>query len=307
MKELIRMLPNLEAFAAVVEHGSLNRAAQTLNISQPALSRKIAQLEEQLGIMLFDRKGKKLELTRLGQICYEYALEQSEMERKLLLRIAEYRSSFKSITIGASLTTLQSTLPDLIALYTRDFPETDIKAITGKTHEIVSLVKEKKVDLGLVASKIDSPELTCVPLFDDHLCLVLPAYHKWADKPAIEISELQELPMILFSKGTWYRILMDELFHRYTVYPDVKMEIDSFEAILRLVSTCNVATLLPKSYLRQMMLDNNGLVLRNIPELQETTRTTSLLFGHESTLNASTRQWIRKAKEHYARDGNALL
>ncbi|MFB9751540.1 LysR substrate-binding domain-containing protein [Paenibacillus hodogayensis] len=293
-------MPNLEAFAVVVEHGSLNKAAQTLNISQPALSRKVAQLEEQLGILLFERKGKKLELTRLGQICYEYALEVGEMERKLLQRIAEHRSSYKSITIGASLTTLQSTLPDLIALYTREFPETDIKAITGKTHEIVSLVKEKKVDLGLVASKIDNPELTCVPLFEDHLCLVLPSYHKWVEKPGIDINELQELPMILFSKGTWYRILMDELFHRYMVYPDVKMEIDSFEAILRLVSTCNVATLLPKSYLRQTVLDNNGLVLRNIPELQETTRTTSLLFGSESSLNTSTRQWIHHAKQHYA-------
>ncbi|MDF2661790.1 MAG: transcriptional regulator-like protein, partial [Paenibacillus sp.] len=73
------MLPNLDAFAAVVEHKSLNRAAQTLNISQPALSRKVAQLEEELGVLLFDRKGKKLELTRLGQICYEYALEVAEM------------------------------------------------------------------------------------------------------------------------------------------------------------------------------------------------------------------------------------
>lgn len=300
------MLPNLDVFAAVVEHGSLNRAAQALNISQPALSRKIAQLEESLGILLFDRKGKKLELTRLGQICYEHAVEMGERERKLLQRIDEHRSSYKSITIGASLTTLQSTLPDLIALYTRDFPETDIKAITGKTHEIVSLVKENKVDLGLVASKIDHPDLTCVPLFDDHLCLVLPAYHAWTGKPDIEIGELQELPMILFSKGTWYRVLMDELFHRYTVYPDVKMEIDSFEAILRLVSTCNVATLLPKSYLRQSVLDHNGLVLRNIPELQETTRTTALLFGREPSLSASTRSWIRKAKEHYSK-GDSML
>ncbi|PYI54066.1 LysR family transcriptional regulator [Paenibacillus flagellatus] len=296
-------MPNLDAFAAVVEHKSLNRAAQTLNLSQPALSRKIAQLEEQLGVLLFERKGKKLELTRLGQICYEHAVELGRMERSLLQRIAEHRSSGTSMTIGASLTTLQSTLPDLIALYTRDYPESDIKAITGKTHEIVSLVKEKKVDLGLVASQIDSPDLTCVPLFDDHLCLVLPSNHKWAGECDVDINGLQGLPMILFSKGTWYRILMDDLFHRYSVYPDVKMEIDSFEAILRLVSTCNTATLLPKSYLRQSVLDNNDLVLRNVPELQETTRTTSLLFGSEAELTDSAKTWIRRAKEHYGRVG----
>lgn len=293
------MLSNLDVFVAVVEHKSLNRAAHTLNLSQPALSRKIAQLEEQLGVLLFERKGKKLELTRLGRICYEHAVEQIEQERKLLQRISEHRHSVNSITIGASLTTLQSTLPDLIALFTHDFPETDIKAITGKTHEIVILVKEKKVDLGLVASKIDHADLHCVPLFDDHLCLVLPAGHRLADKDAIEIHELHKLPMILFSKGTWYRVLMDELFLRYSVYPDVKMEIDSFEAILRLVSTCNTATLLPKSYLRSTVLDNNGLILRNIPELQTTTRTTSLLFGDDTSLSAATRHWIRKAKEHY--------
>lgn len=299
----IAMLPHLDAFAAVVEHKSLNRAAQVMNISQPALSRKIANLEEELGVLLFERKGKRLELTRVGHICYEYAVELRDRERNLIQRITEYRTVGKSsITIGASLTTLQSTLPDLITLYTRDHPETDIKAITGKTHEIVLLVKEKKVDLGVVASKVDTPDLNCVPLFDDHLCLIVPQNHKLADIITLDINELQGLPMILFSKGTWYRILMDELFHRYSVYPDVKMEIDSFEAILRLVSTCNAATLLPKSYLRDPVLANNELLLRNIPELQETMRTTSLLFGDEKGLNAATRQWIRQAKEHYRKE-----
>ena len=294
------MLPHLDVFAAVVEHKSLNRAAQALNISQPALSRKIRQLEDELGVLLFARKGKRLELTRIGQICYEYAIEARESERKLLQRIAEYRTSGKSsITIGASLTTLQSTLPDLVALYTSRRPDTDIKAITGKTHEIVALVQEKKVDLGLVASLIDTPGLNCVPLFDDHLCLVLPLSHSWVEKSEVHIGELKGLPMILFSKGTWYRVMMDELFHRYAVYPDVKMEIDSFEAILRLVSTCNTATLLPKSYLRESVLDNNDLVMRSIPELEETKRTTSLLYGNKEELNASTRLWIRLALDHY--------
>ena len=301
------MLPYLDVFTAVVEHRSLNKAAQALNISQPALSRKIVRLEDELGVQLFRRVGKRLELTQIGRICYEHAVDIRNMELKLLRSVAEYRSSGRSsITIGASLTTLQSTLPDLIALYTKDYPEADIKALTGKTHEVVTMVKEKKVDLGLVASKIDHPDLNCVPLFEDHLCLVVPAGHKWNGKDAVRIGDLHELPMILFSKGTWYRILMDELFHRYAVYPDVKMEIDSFEAIIRLVSTCNVATLLPKSYLRPTLLENNGLELVNVPELEQTTRTTSLVFGEPSALNESTLRWIEKVKRHYASNGPAL-
>ena len=68
------------------------------------------------------------------------------------------------------------------------------------------------------------------------------------------MKDLNELPMILFSKGTWYRILMDELFNRFSIFPNVQMEIDSFEAIIRLVSTCKTATLLPKSYLREDLI-----------------------------------------------------
>jgi DNA-binding transcriptional LysR family regulator len=294
---------NIAIFAVVVEMESLNKAAQVLNISQPALSRKIMRLEEELDVELFRRKGKKLELTRAGQICYEYALEQRHADRKLQRALEEFKTTVKpsSIIIGASLTTLQSTLPDLITIYTKDYPNTDIKAITGKTHEIVPMVRDRKVDIGLVASKIEHPGLQCIPLFDDHLCLVLPAGHSFVDKPSIEIGDLHELPMILFSRGTWYRVLMDELFHRYAIHPDVKMEIDSFEAIIRLVSTCKTATLLPASYLRRHFIEENELIVRFIPALEQTTRTTSLLFTEEAAHHPSAQRFIEKAKHHFNR------
>jgi len=295
-------MENIDIFVVVVEQQSLNKASQLLNISQPALSRKIMKLEEELGVELFTRKGKKLEITRAGEVCYEYAREMKQLERKLRLALDQFKKADKpgSITIGASLTTLQATLPELITLYTKDYPNTDIKAVTGKTHEIVSLVKEKKVDIGLVASKIEQPGLTCVPLFDDHLCLVLPVGHPYADRPGLVIDNLHELPMILFSRGTWYRVLMDDLFHRYAIHPDVKMEIDSFEAIIRLVSTCETATLLPRSYLRRNLMEENGLVVRPIAELEQTKRTTSILFTDETADHPVARRLIVKAKQHFS-------
>ncbi len=139
-------MEQFDMFVTVVQQQSLNKASQLLNISQPALSRKIMKLEQELGVELFRRKGKRLELTRAGEVCYEYALDQQRLERKLHDSLRAFRSATKpaSIVIGASLTTLQSTLPDLITIYTREHPHTDIKAVTGKTHEVVPLVKEKK-------------------------------------------------------------------------------------------------------------------------------------------------------------------
>jgi DNA-binding transcriptional LysR family regulator len=287
----------IEAFAAVVEYGSLNRASRILNISQPALSRKIAKLEEELNVTLFERKGKKLVLTGAGQMTCDYAVELRRIKKQFQQQLSQFKTEQRTkITIGASLTTLQSTLPDLITLYNREIGLADINAVTGKTHEIVSLVQEKKVDLGLVASAIKKPGLLCIPLFDDHLSLVLPRSHSSASKLPVHIEQLQKLPMILFSKGTWYRILMDELFNRYGIFPEIKMEIDSFEAIIRLVHTCNAATLLPTSYLRQNLLDDNELAMLQIHELKQTTRTTSLIYRDSEPLHPSVKQWIEKAE-----------
>jgi len=291
-------------FAAVVEQKSMNKAAQLLNMSQPALSRKIMSLEEQLGLLLFDRRGKKLEITAAGQIVYDHICEMIRIERQLHRSLEPFKTVDRpqSITIGASLTTLQATLPELLMLFTKDYPETDIKAITGKTHEIVSLVKDKRVDIGLVASRIETDDMICVPLFDDHLCLVVPRGSALIDRK-LDIESLNGMPMILFSRGTWYRVLMDELFHRYAIYPDVKMEIDSFEAIIRLVATCNTATLLPKSYLRRNLMEDNELSVREIAELGSTKRTTSLLYLEDTSNQAAVKPFVSRAEQYFAKSG----
>lgn len=276
-------------FASVVEHSSINKASRTLNISQPALSRKIMKIEDSLGVQLFDRKGKRLELTPAGRITYEYAQQLRQLQKKYyqeLMRQTEFTN--RSVTIGASLTTLQSTLPDLISFLMKQEPTLDFQTVTGKTHEIVSYVKDHKVDFGLVASHTEEPELICMPLFDDHLKLVVPRNHAIAEGSTLSIDTLNGLPMILFSKGTWYRILVDELFTEYGIVPEIKMEIDSFEAIIRLVSTCGFSTLLPSSYLREQALANNDLVAFDIEQLRKTVRTTSIVYHHNSELAA----WI---------------
>jgi len=289
------------SFAKIVEFSSLNKASRVLNISQPALSRQIKRLEEDLGVKLFIRRGKRLVLTRAGELCYEHALELEAMQTKLVRALDPYRGDSQpaELTIGASLTTLQSTLPELLAAYLETHPSTDIKALTGKTHEIVSLVKEKKIDIGIVASHSEGNGYVSEPLFDDHLCLILPIDHPYVDRSSITLGDLDGLSFILFSRGTWYRVLTDELFQRYGIHPDIMMEIDSFEAIIRLVGSCKAAALLPKSYVHTHLAENNKLIVRNLPELHETKRTTSLIFPKEGLDNETVRSFIEKARQYF--------
>ncbi|MFC5469550.1 LysR family transcriptional regulator [Cohnella suwonensis] len=297
------MLEDMRLFAAIVEQRSLNKAADRLNLSQPALSRRLSRLEAELEVDLFRRIGKRLELTPAGKLTYEFALDLRRFHGDYLQKLNAFKSTEAPVaTIGASLTTLQTTLPELITAMTGKHPNLEIKAVTGKSHEIATLVKERKVDFGIVASSVvDDPGITSLPLFDDHLILVLPRKHILLERTHLEMTDLNGLPMILFAPGTWYRTLTDELFRTYKLKPDVRMEIDSFEAIIRLLSACRAGTLLPKSYLREQVLADNDLYLVRIRELEETNRTTSLIHGDPAWLAPSTRYLIEETTAYFAR------
>lgn len=294
--EVQPLLDLMKIFVTVVEHQSLNRAAKVLNISQPALSRKISGLESALGVSLFERRGKRLVLTDVGETCLSYAREFLRLEQRLMNTLAERRPENKyKLVIGASLTTLQSSLPDLIALLQSSGVPLEISAITGKTHEIVRHVQEHRADLGIIASSVQKADLECVPLFEDHLVLAVPSNHELSRRDPVPITALQELPMILFSKGTWYRVLMDELFERYGLKPQIRMEIDSFEAILRLIGTLRLAALLPASYLKGREVEDNDLSVIEIEELKATKRTTCLIFSKERSFPGDLRRAIGQA------------
>ena len=301
------MLTAFVWFVTVIETGSMNRAAMKLGQPQPALSRKLRALEKELGVALFDRTGKKLVLTRAGQIAYEHATRMLAQQKAFQQQMTAFQivSERGKLTIGASLTTLQATLPELIRTYRSEHPLIDIHAVTGKTHEIVSFVREKKVDLGVVAARVDQPDIVCIPLFEDHLCLVMPSEMTILHKPILRtfqsIHDLEGLPMVLFSSGTWYRVMMDQLFANYRIQPDVHLEIDSFEAILRLVLSCNVAALLPESYVTLQLQSNPDLRIVSIPELEKATRTTSLIYADPTQLSPNTHRFIEHVRAQFER------
>ncbi|WP_207952177.1 LysR family transcriptional regulator [Paenibacillus turpanensis] len=295
------MIEHFDIFAAIVENQSMNKASEKLNLSQPALSRKIAGLEEELGVKLFYRKGKRLELTRIGHLTYEYAVEMRNLQERYMRMLSEFKTPQNPrVMIGASLTTLQSTLPDLLSFLNSRKTDLDVKVVTGKTHEIVELVLQKRVDIGVVAQEVNEPDLSSIPLLEDKLMLIAPDHHSFAGSPAgWSLKDLHGLPMILFSKGTWYRKLVDDLFEQHGIVPDVKMEIDSFEAMIRLSATCGYATLLPRSYVNANQLQNNGLIVIHIPELEQLKRVTSLIFGDREALSPSVRELIDLTLQEY--------
>jgi DNA-binding transcriptional LysR family regulator len=290
MAEVLIMIEDLHIFTVIVEQSSLNKAAGVLNLSQSALSRKVTRLEEDLGVQLFHRLGKRLELTRVGRLTYEYACTVTARHAEFLSMIAEYRlGTQQQLIIGASLTTLQSIFPHILARLTELNAALDIRAITGKTHEIIALVRAKKADIGIISASLADPDITSVPLLEDHLVLVTPRKMN----VNAQLEQLNTIPMVLFSEGSWSRDLTDAVFKKHQLHPDIKMEIDSFEAILRLLPTYQAAALLPASYLRPEVLMENGLTYVTIDELTEDTRRTiSLIHPNNESLHPTVAYWL---------------
>ena len=240
------MFEELDMFAVVVEQSSINQASKALNLSQPALSensqaggpaRAAVQPPGQTA-------GAYLHRTDRLHLCPGGGRSNSCRRWPITGRGSDLDQ------LGSQPDHPSDDLAPLVNAFMERHPAAEIKLITGKTHEIVSYVRDKRVDVGIVASSINQPGLNCIPLFDDHLELVIPSSHPLAELDDVGIERLQGLPMIIFSTGTWYRKLTDDLFHRWGIMPDIRMEIDSFEAIVRLIPTCKAAALLPKSYLR---------------------------------------------------------
>ncbi len=235
-------LHQLEAFVTVVECGTVTDAAQKLHIAQPALSRYIRRLEQELGQTLFDHHGHRLHLTSFGEWAYNKA-------RHILDEASVFRrgNTGQNLHLGASLTTLTTFLPEVIRLFRDRSPTTELHIETGLSAEIFDLVGSGRVEVGLVSDAKPRAYYRVIPLFTDPLWVLCPDDHCWSKTEVISVQQLDGQPLILMTPRTLLRIDLDALFRSHGVVPDIRMEVDNVEVIQRMVAAGLGSTILPRS------------------------------------------------------------
>jgi len=243
----------LEMLVAIVEEGSMNRAADRLHITQPTLSRAIKKLEERFGTAFFERRGKHLVLTPAGRRAYQTAVEVVGAVRRLTDELVAMETPTRGpLTLGAGLTTLQHVLPPLLAPFTRQYPEIDVNVKTGRAHEMVMALENGEVDLAFIAAdQFHHPYLEALPLETESIILAVPAHHPLAHAPSpLSVSALDGQPFLLFSPGTYYRDFLDRVFSESSVRPHIRLEVDSFTTLKKMVEAGLGVTFLPESYVQ---------------------------------------------------------
>jgi DNA-binding transcriptional LysR family regulator len=223
-------LRQLEIFLAVARVGSVSGAGEALAMSQSAVSSALGDLERQFGLQLFDRIGKRLRLSELGQSVRSQAegvLDQaSELEASF-----EGRSAVGLLRIGATLTIGNHLVAPMMARFMREHSGAELTLAVANTEEIARRVANFEIDVGLVEGEIQHADLEVTPWRDDELVVFCAPSHRYAKKRALTDADLRAARWIVREHGSGTRQTFDRAMHGLLGELDIVLALEHTEAI----------------------------------------------------------------------------
>jgi LysR family transcriptional activator of glutamate synthase operon len=226
-------LLQLRYFRTVARMEHMTKAAQVLCIAQPALSKTISRLEEDVGVPLFDRHGGRIRLNVFGKAFLdkvENALALLEEGRKEVSDLAGLEQG--SIHLATStLDRLSDALGEFLALH----PEVNLRITQASMEEMTHLVEAGEVDMCFTALLIDRPDISMVSVLKEDVYLAVPQAHRFAGRKSIRLSELAEDPFIGYKEGFPVQKMNDLLFQEAGITPNFVCRVDEPAGITSLV------------------------------------------------------------------------
>jgi DNA-binding transcriptional LysR family regulator len=196
----------LQVFHTVARMLSFTKAAESLHMTQPAVTFQVRQLEEHFNTRLFDRTHNRISLTEAGKRVFEYADRIFKLYGEMENGVRELTGDISgALTIGASTTIADYMLPTLLGDFSARYPEVSIHLKVSNSDGIVSMVESNAIDLGVVESPVGNKNLVVETCKHDQLVAIVPRGHPLAAKAEIHFSELLEFPFIFREEGSGTR------------------------------------------------------------------------------------------------------
>ena len=228
----------LRSFLAVAETGAITEAAERIGITQPALSRRLQQLEDHLGVELLVRGRKGAVLTEIGRLVQSEAqgiVARYEQMREMVS--SHQRLEGGTVRIGGGATAVSFILPEAIAAFQAAHPRVRFQMREAGSSEIADDVVAGHLELGVVTVPVRDRELEVTPLTTDRIVLVARADHPLARRRRVRIQDLADQAFVAFEAGSALRQIIDGKLRDAGVEVNVVMELRSIPAILRMVAT----------------------------------------------------------------------
>ena len=225
----------LKVFRVVAAHLNFSRAAEELLLTQPAVTQQIKALENEYGTPLFDRTGGHIVLTPSGKVLLPYALKLKEISDEASAAVAGAAGRLGGqLAVGASQTIGQYLLPALLAEFLRENPRITVSARSGNTDEIITALSQHAIEIALIEGPAGRKDVHTEPFMEDHMVLVVPASHEWADVD-VDAAALKGAPLLVREFGSGSRRVVERALGKAGVQRkdmNIRMELDSTEGLL---------------------------------------------------------------------------
>ena len=244
MTDIPFTLDQLRILKAIAAEGSFKRAADSLYVSQPAVSLQVQNLEKQLNVPLFDRGGRRAQLTEAGHLLLSYAEKIITLCAETCRAIDDLQNlQGGTLIVGASQTTGTYLLPRMIGVFRQKYPDVAVQLQVHSTRRTSWGVSNGQVDLAIIGGEVPGElqeNLNIMPYAEDELALILPASHSLAQIEMIEKDDLYKLKFITLDSQSTIRKVIDQVLSRCEIETKrlrIEMELNSIEAIKNAVQS----------------------------------------------------------------------
>ncbi|MGI0479416.1 LysR family transcriptional regulator [Geminocystis sp. CENA526] len=311
MSDIPFSLDQLRILKAIADEGSFKRAADSLFVSQPAISLQIQNLEKQLAVPLFDRGGRKAQLTEAGNLLLAYGEKIITLCQETCRAIEDLQNlQGGTLIVGASQTTGTYLLPRMIGLFHQKYPYVSVQLQVHSTRRTSWAVANGQVDLAIIGGEVPSELhdiLEIIPYAQDELALIIPPNHPFAEQETIAKEDLYNLNYITLDSQSTIRKVLDQVLSRCDINTGelkVEMELNSIEAIKNAVQSGLGASFVSVTAIEKEL--KMGIIHRAHIEGVEIQRTLSVIVNSNRYRSKAAEAFIKEILPQFSSDNYML-
>ncbi|WJH34663.1 LysR family transcriptional regulator [Paenibacillus sp. CC-CFT747] len=235
-------------FLEVAKREHVTEAANALHVAQSSVSRQLANLESELGVDLFNRRGRKVKLTPIGKILLERVEQVMNMIQEAEQEVKEYLDPEKGVVrIAFPISLAAHVLPTAIYAFRKKYPEAKFQMRQALYHDLIEGVINGEFNLAMIAP-LPEEENKIIPkhLFTEKVVALLPIHHRLAKRTSIQLSEMKEDSFVTLPEGTIFREIVLKACGEIGFVPHIAFEGDDIDALKGLVSAGLGVALMPE-------------------------------------------------------------
>ncbi len=271
------------------------KAARTLNMTQPAVSLAIKELEQYYGVRLFDRIGRRLQITDTGQLFLQYAIHISDLFEDMETGLRDWDSK-GILRVGASITIGSQFLPGYVKQYEEICPGIDVRVIVEQSDRLEQRILKNELDLALVEAAPHNHRIISEPYMEDRLCVLCSSNSEWKQGQIISKEEFKRQRFLLREHGSGTREVFENVIGQAGIHVDPTWEAMSTSALINAVITGIGIAVLPERMVRSSL--EQGQIITVGVEGLDFRRSFYIIHHKDKFLMPSANKFIAMCKEY---------